>query len=70
MVNNDNEKRIDESLRLLAMFIRVKDPKARLEVIRLAEQYAQFGEALTARVGKKEVLGGRCRRRDSRTANG
>ena len=38
----DSEKGIDDSLRLIAAFMRVKDPKARLEVIKLAERYVKF----------------------------
>jgi len=44
MTSQDNENKIDESLRLVAAFIRVKDPKARSEVIKLAERFAQFAE--------------------------
>jgi hypothetical protein len=42
MRSKDHEKKIDESLRLVAAFMKVKDEKARSEIIKLAERSAQF----------------------------
>jgi 3'-phosphoadenosine 5'-phosphosulfate sulfotransferase len=45
MTSKDDRRKIDESLRLVAAFMKVKDGKARSEVIRLAELYAKFESA-------------------------
>lgn len=41
MRSKERERRIDESLRLVAAFMKVKDEKARSEIIKLAERCAQ-----------------------------
>ena len=41
-VKRNELKRIDETLQLIAAFMRVKDPKARAEITKLAEQCAAF----------------------------
>lgn len=42
MTGKVDARKIDESLRLVAAFMHVKDEKARSEIIKLAEMYAQF----------------------------
>jgi len=48
MRSKESERKIDESLRLVAAFMKVKDEKARSEIIKLAERCAQFepGESI------------------------
>ena len=40
LVERNERKRIDEAIRLVAAFMRVRDRKARAEIIKLAEQCA------------------------------
>ena len=45
MTSKDRERKIDETLRLIAAFMKVKDKKARAEIIKLTELYAAFDPA-------------------------
>ncbi|KRR09145.1 hypothetical protein CQ12_40860 [Bradyrhizobium jicamae] len=38
----DHDREIDESIRLVAAFMKIKDEKARSEIIKLAETHARF----------------------------
>jgi len=45
MKSKEDERKIDETLRLVAAFMKVKDEKARAEIINLAESFAAFAPA-------------------------
>ncbi|MCP3405682.1 hypothetical protein [Bradyrhizobium sp. CCGB01] len=42
MRNKDHDRGIDESIRLVAAFMKIKDVKARSEILKLAETHARF----------------------------